>query len=151
MSLIKVAWYMVRVKNMHSGSSSDPWGPCSKQKLRSMHYDISWVEANLRLAKLTSVFHHLPNVGPKQFCALAKQVLPSVLPTHEPDFFTKCNNYNTKVCDIFWASLDFCGSVFESAICEETGIFPTWHVFPFSPNEPIIYLLIFQYKQLKDR
>ena len=48
MSLIKVACYVLRVKNMNSGSPSDflgPWG-------------------QVRTSYLTSVFHHLPSVVP---------------------------------------------------------------------------------------
>ena len=56
---------------MHFGSTSDPWGPGGKAKLRSMHYNIGRGEAELRILKLTSVLHHLPSVGPKQLCALS--------------------------------------------------------------------------------
>ena len=44
MSLIKVAWYVFRVKNMHSGSSSDPWGQLDKAKQATyLHYVIRQV------------------------------------------------------------------------------------------------------------
>ena len=33
-------------------------------------YIIRYGEAKLLILELTSVFHHLPSVGPKQFCAL---------------------------------------------------------------------------------
>ena len=41
MSLIKVAWYVIRVKNMHFGSTSDPWDPCIKAKQSCARYIIS--------------------------------------------------------------------------------------------------------------
>ena len=70
-SLIKVGWYVVRVKNIHSWSPTDPLGPRDKEKVRYIHFDIRREEAKLRILKLASVFHHLPSVGPKQLCALA--------------------------------------------------------------------------------
>ena len=36
-----------------------------------VHYIVMHVEAMLGIQKLISVFHHLPNVSPKQLCALA--------------------------------------------------------------------------------
>ena len=71
MSLVKVAWYMLRVKNMHPGSPSDSWGLQGKVKPSYVHYIIRWGEAKLRMLKLTSVFHHFPSVGSKQLCVLA--------------------------------------------------------------------------------
>ena len=71
MSVIKVPWYVVRVKNKHFGSFSDPWGPSGKAKPSQAHYIIRWGEAELHISKLISVFHHLSSVGPKQLCALA--------------------------------------------------------------------------------
>ena len=47
------------------------WGPWSKVKPRLMHYDIGRGEAELPIFKLISVFHHLPSVSAKQFCASA--------------------------------------------------------------------------------
>ena len=60
MTLMKDAWHVLRVKNMQSGSPSD-----------IVHYNIRRGEAKLHILKLTSVFHHLPRVGPKQLCDLA--------------------------------------------------------------------------------
>ena len=70
-SLIKVGWYVLKVKNIHSWSPPDPLGPWDKEKASYIHYDIKREEAKLRILKLASVFHHLPSVGPKQLCALA--------------------------------------------------------------------------------
>ena len=70
-SLIKIAWYVLRVKNVHSWSPPDPLGPRDKEKTSYIHFDIRREEANLRILKLASVFHHLPSFGPKQLCALA--------------------------------------------------------------------------------
>ena len=42
-----------------------------KVKLRSVHDDTGKGKAKLCMLKLTSKFHHLPRVGPKQLCALA--------------------------------------------------------------------------------
>ena len=70
-SLTKVAWYVLRVKNMHSWAPPDPWGPWDEEKLSYIHYNIRREEAKQRILKLASVFHHLPSVGPKQLCALA--------------------------------------------------------------------------------
>ena len=70
-SLIKVAWYVLRVKDMHSWSPPDLWGPWDEEKLSYIHYDIRREEAKLSILKIASVFHHLPSVGPKQLCALA--------------------------------------------------------------------------------
>ena len=70
-SLIKVGWYVLRVKNIHSWSPPDPLGPRDNEKARYVHFDIRREEAKLRILKLTSVFHHLPSFGPKQLCALA--------------------------------------------------------------------------------
>ena len=70
-SLIKVAWYVLRVKNMHSRAPPDPWGPWDEEKPSYIHYDIRREEVKQSILKLASVFHHLPSVGPKQLCALA--------------------------------------------------------------------------------
>ena len=56
---------------MHFGSSSDSWDPCSKAKPSYAQYIIRRGEAKLHILELTSVFHHLPSVGPKKLCALA--------------------------------------------------------------------------------
>ena len=82
MSQIKVARYVLRVKNMHSWAPPDPWGPWNEEKLSYIHYGIKREEAKQCILKLASVFHHLPSVGPKQLCALAhlgctRRVLPS--------------------------------------------------------------------------
>ena len=72
MSLIKVPWYVLRVKTMHFWSPSDSWDPpWSKAKPSYVHYIIRQGEAKLHILELTSVFHHLPSVSPKQLCALA--------------------------------------------------------------------------------
>ena len=71
MSLIKVSWYVLRVKNMHFGIPSDSWDPCGKAKPSHVLYIIRLGEAELCILELTSVFHHLSNVGPTQLCALA--------------------------------------------------------------------------------
>ena len=71
MSLIKVPWYVLRVKNMHFGSPSDSWDPRGKEKPNNVYYIIRQGEAKLRILELSSVFHHLPSAGPKQLCALA--------------------------------------------------------------------------------
>ena len=55
---------------MHSWSPPDPWGPRDEEKPSYIHYNIRREEAKLCILKLTSVFHHLPSVGPKQLCAL---------------------------------------------------------------------------------
>ena len=70
-SLIKVGWYVLRLKNVHSWSPPDPLGPRDKEKASYIHFDIRREEANLHILKLASVFHHLPSFGPKQLCALA--------------------------------------------------------------------------------
>ena len=62
---------MLRVKNMHFGSPSDSWDPCGKAKPSYVQYIIRQGKAKLRILKLTSVFHHLPCVNPKQLCASA--------------------------------------------------------------------------------
>ena len=36
-SLIKVAWYVLRVKNMHSWAPPDPWGPWDEEKPSYIH------------------------------------------------------------------------------------------------------------------
>ena len=40
-------------------------------KLSYVNYNIRQGEAKLHLLKLTSVYHHLPRVSPKQLCASA--------------------------------------------------------------------------------
>ena len=71
MSLIKVLWYVLRVKNMHFESPSDSWDQCGKAKPNYVQYIIRQGEAKLCLLELTSVFHHFPRIGPKQLCVLA--------------------------------------------------------------------------------
>ena len=53
MSPIKVPWYVLRVKNMHFGSTSDSWDPCSKAKPSFVQYIIRQGEAELRMLELT--------------------------------------------------------------------------------------------------
>ena len=62
----------VKCKNMHFGSPSDSWDPCSKAKPSYVQYIFRQGKAELCILELTSVFHHLPSsVSPKQLCALA--------------------------------------------------------------------------------
>ena len=70
MPLIKVPWFVLRVKNMHFESPSDSWDPCGKAKPSHVQYIIKQGEAKLGILEITSVFHHFPSVGPKQLCAL---------------------------------------------------------------------------------
>ena len=56
---------------MHFGSPSDSWDQCGKAEPSYVQYIIRQGEAELRILEHTSVFHHLPSVGPKQFFALA--------------------------------------------------------------------------------
>ena len=70
-SVKKVAWYVLKVKNMHSWAPPDQWGPWDEEKLSYIHYNIRREEAKQCIIKVASVFHHLPSVGPKQLCALA--------------------------------------------------------------------------------
>ena len=71
MSLTKVLWYVLNMKNMHFGSPSDSWHQCGKAKLSYAQYIIRQGKAELHILELTLVFHHLPSVSPKQLCALA--------------------------------------------------------------------------------
>ena len=72
MTLIKVPWYVLRVK---VGILDHPQMPGihahGKAKPRYVKYIIRQGKAKLRLLELTSVFHHLPSVGYKQLWALA--------------------------------------------------------------------------------
>ena len=71
MLLIKVAWYVLRVKFMHFGSPLDPQvfeARQGKAKLSYIYEDVMRGEAKLCLSMLTPVFHHLPRIGPKQLC-----------------------------------------------------------------------------------
>ena len=47
MSVIKVALHVFRVKNIHSGSPSDPYGPWGEVKLSYIHYNIRQDETKL--------------------------------------------------------------------------------------------------------
>ena len=60
-----------RVKNKQFRLPLEPFGPSGKVKLSYVHYNIRQGEAKLHILKLTSLFHHLPRVGPKQLCAWA--------------------------------------------------------------------------------
>ena len=68
MSLIKVTWYVLRVKNMHFGSLLDALGSMrrGKAELNKLQYHAF----EPRILQFNPVFHHLPSVGPKQLCAL---------------------------------------------------------------------------------
>ena len=86
MQLIKVAWYVFRVKNMHPRSPSDPsWTATAEAKPRcvysilkphgqSSRYQVRALPPRRSRGTYThmSEFHHLPRVGPKQLCALAQ-------------------------------------------------------------------------------
>ena len=50
---------------MHFGSLSDSWDQFGKAKLSYVQFISKQGEAKLRVLELTSVFHHLPSVGPK--------------------------------------------------------------------------------------
>ena len=67
-------WYVLRVKNMHSWSPPDPWGPRNEEKPSYINYKIRREEAKLHILILASVFHHLSSVGTKQLCVLAQIV-----------------------------------------------------------------------------
>ena len=71
MSLIKVSWFVLGVKNMHFGSPSTSGIHAARQKPSHGQYIIRQGEAELRIIELTSVFHHLQSVSAKQLCALA--------------------------------------------------------------------------------
>ena len=84
---IKVAWYVLRVKNMYSGSPSPPSGTSAAEAKPRYVYSISKPhgrsfrrQVRLLLSedytwqvnfRFTPFLHHLPSVGPKQLCALA--------------------------------------------------------------------------------
>ena len=55
MSQIKVAWYVFRVKNMHSESPSNPWGPWGKAKMNYVNYFIRQGKAKLHILSHFSV------------------------------------------------------------------------------------------------
>ena len=78
---------MLRVKNMHFASPSHPWDPCGKAEPRYIKYIIRQGEAELCTLDLTSMFHHLPSVGPKQLCVLST---PRMYPKSE--YFLVSNN-----------------------------------------------------------
>ena len=56
---------------MHFRSPLDYLDRCGKVKPSYVQYIIRQDEAALHTLELTSVFHHLSNVGPTQLCALA--------------------------------------------------------------------------------
>ena len=69
--LVKVSWYLLSEKYAfcvtlrHLGSMRQ-----GKADLSTLH-NIRRGKAELRILELTSLFHHLPSVSPKQLCALA--------------------------------------------------------------------------------
>ena len=82
MSLIKVAWYVSCVKNMHFGSPSDPSQTAAaeakprcvysilKPHGQSFRRQIRLLPSKATLREFqTKTFVHLPRVGPKQLCA----------------------------------------------------------------------------------
>ena len=76
MSLIKVACYVLREKNMHSGPSFDAWDPWGEVKLSYVNYDIMRGAAKPCIPKLNPVFHHLTSVDPKQLCVSTPRMYP---------------------------------------------------------------------------
>ena len=57
---------------MHFGSPTDSWDPCGKAKPSHVQYILGEVKPIcIPILELTSVFHHLPIVGPKQLNGLA--------------------------------------------------------------------------------
>ena len=54
-SLIKVAWCGLRVKNIYTWSPYDPWGPLDEEMPSYTHYTIRGGEAKLWRLKLASV------------------------------------------------------------------------------------------------
>ena len=60
------AWYVGKTNKPFVDFGSIREGEAELHTFSSKHS-----EANIRMLKLTSVFHHLPRVGPKQLCALA--------------------------------------------------------------------------------
>ena len=75
MSLIKVAWYVLRVKNIHSWSPSDLWSSWGQDSML-LYIIRQKAKLNIHTWKLT-LFHifHSYSVGPKQLCV--QLVLPS--------------------------------------------------------------------------
>ena len=57
MSLIKVSWYVSRVKNMPSRSPSDPWGPWGVEKLTVIGKQSQYkkTEPRMRLVPLSKL------------------------------------------------------------------------------------------------
>ena len=68
-----IDWYMFRLENINFGSPSDPWVPWSEAKSSHIHFIIRRRQgkAKLCILKITSVFHQLTQVGPKQMYALS--------------------------------------------------------------------------------
>ena len=71
MKIIKVAWYVLRVKNIPSLSSLEPWLYWGEEYPSYAHYVIAQGEVKLGILKLTSMFHHLLRISPKHLCVLA--------------------------------------------------------------------------------
>ena len=72
-SLIKVAWYVLRVKNIHSWSPSDLWSSWGQDSML-LYIIRQKAKLNIHTWKLT-LFHIFHSVGPKQLCV--QLVLPS--------------------------------------------------------------------------
>ena len=94
---------------MQFRSPLDPWGPTGKAKLSYVHYIISQGEAKLHISNLTSVFHCLPSVGPKQLCALVHLGCTRKELTHlwihaacQSGFF---ENWNASINEVFGVKL----------------------------------------------
>ena len=77
MLLIKVPWYVLRVKTMHVKSPTNP-GIGVHEERQSQTTNLDYIfrqgEAKLCILKLPSVVHHFLRIDPKKLCALA---LPS--------------------------------------------------------------------------
>ena len=78
LSLIKVVWSVLRVKNMHSWSPLDPSDPWGEEKWGYVHYIIREGEAKPCISKLTSMFHQHPSVGSKQLCVCTVRMYPQI-------------------------------------------------------------------------
>ena len=70
---MKIVWYVLRVKNMHFWSSSDPWGLLARPgKAELVHYVIRQDESELRILNTLKCFiTYLPSFSLKQLCAPA--------------------------------------------------------------------------------
>ena len=79
MSLIKVVWYVLKVKNIHCWSSLDPWGPWGKDISSYIHNFIWQGRVKLRILKLASGFHHTPFWSQVVVCIGTPRIYPLVM------------------------------------------------------------------------